>query len=255
MSFCTHVFGNGFGQPLKRARVKEARPLYVAFREELIMPSMSSMTESQWRDVDDAFIEKMETLDLHVLVQLLWKGDDDAWRYVYARAVVPLLGRASLGCMVRDRKRSDLDVCGAVFDYLIAQKKLSNYHFECPVVYWIRFYVAKDILGYCKKNDNPLSDDGLENVLTTEKTPLEELGFNEELNWCYKRLRQEKRLMSDVLYLRAIEGRSSVEVMNLLNISSIDNVNQLYKRARDRMSELLRESRTIRMHGVKGEVV
>lgn len=212
------------------------------------------MTAEQWRNVDDAFVGKMETVDSHVLVRLLWEGDDDAWRYVYARAVIPLLGRASLGCMVRDRQRSDLDVCGAVFDYLIAQKKLSNYRFECPVVYWIRFYVAKDILGYCKKNDNPVSDEGLENVLTTGKTPPEELGFSEELNWCYKRLRQEKRLMSDVLYLKAIEGRSSAEVMSLLNISSVDNVNQLYKRARDRMSELLRESRRIRPQGVRGEV-
>lgn len=212
------------------------------------------MTAEQWRNVDDVFVERMEMVDSHVLVQLLWDGDDDAWRYVYARAVIPLLGRASLGCMVRDRQRSDLDVCGAVFDYLIAQKKLSNYRFECPVVYWIRFYVAKDILDYCKKNDNPVSDEGLENVLTTGKTPPEELGFSEEVNWCYKRLRQEKRLMSDVLYLKAIEGRSSAEVMSLLNISSVDNVNQLYKRARDRMSELLRESRTIRPQGVRGEV-
>ena len=212
------------------------------------------MTAEQWRNVDDAFVERMEAMDSHALVQLLWEGDDDAWRYVYARAVIPLLGRASLGCMVRDRQRSDLDVCGAVFDYLIAQKKLSNYRFECPVAYWIRFYVAKDILGYCKKNDNPVSDEGLENVLTTGKTPPEELGFSEELNWCYKRLRQEKRLMSDVLYLKAIEGRSSAEVMSLLNISSVDNVNQLYKRARDRMSELLRESRRIRPQGVRGEV-
>ena len=212
------------------------------------------MTAEQWRNVDDAFIEKMEAVDLHVLVRLLWEGDDDAWRYVYARAVIPLLRRASLGRMVRDRQRSDMDVCGAVFDYLIAKKKLSNYRYECPIVYWIRFYVAKDILDYCKKNDNPVSDDGLENVLTTEKTPPEELGFNEELNWCYKRLRQEKRLMSDVIYLKAIEGRSSAEVMTLLNISSVSNVDQLYKRARERMSELLRECRTIRSQGAGGEV-
>lgn len=212
------------------------------------------MTTEQWRNVDDAFVEKMESVDVHDLVRLLWEGDDDAWRYVYARAVVPLLRRASLGCMVRDRQRSDLDVCGAVVDYLVAQKKLSNYRYECPLVYWIRFYVAKDILGYCKKNDNPVSDEGLENVLTTERTPPEELGFNEELNWCYKRLRQEKRLMSDVIYLKAIEGRSSAEVMTLLNISSVSNVNQLYKRARDRMSELLKESRTIRSQRAGGEV-
>ena len=87
------------------------------------------MTAEQWRNVDDAFVERMEAMDSHALVQLLWEGDDDAWRYVYARAVIPLLGRASLGSMVRDRQRSDLDVCGAVFDYLIAKKKLSNYRF------------------------------------------------------------------------------------------------------------------------------
>lgn len=31
--FCTHVFSNGFGRPHQRTRVREARPLFVAFCE------------------------------------------------------------------------------------------------------------------------------------------------------------------------------------------------------------------------------
>ena len=34
MSFRTRVFGNGFGRPLKRARVKGTRPLYVVSDDE-----------------------------------------------------------------------------------------------------------------------------------------------------------------------------------------------------------------------------
>jgi len=123
------------------------------------------MTEAQWRDVDEAFIAKMDAMDPHQLVELIRKGDDEAWKYIFACAVIPLLKRPSLNAIVRDRHRSDLDVCGAVAEYLLAKKKLDLYDYKCPVIFWIRYWVAKDVLEYCRKNDNPVSGDGLEPVL------------------------------------------------------------------------------------------
>ena len=202
------------------------------------------MTEEQWRDVDEAFIERMDALDSHDLVDLLWKGDDDAWRYVHARSVLPLLKRASLGRIVRDRNRSDLDICCAVFDYMVAQRKLEQYDHRCPVVYWIRFWVLKDILGYCRKNDNPVSEDQREDV-SIDETPFDGVAFNDEINFCYMKLLHENRNEAKVLYLKAVEGRSSQEIMMLLGISSEANVDQMHSRARKKMRIYLEESKHI----------
>lgn len=214
------------------------------------------MTENQWRKVDDAFIAKMEKLEAAEIVRLLEAGDDDAWRYVYARAVIPLLRRSSFGSMVRDRQRSDLDVCGAVYDYLIAQGKLKQYRGDndCPVVMWIRYWVAKDILGYCKKNDNPVSDEGLENVLQDEDDRISRMAMREELNNGYRKLWREDRLKARVLYLKLVEERTSLEIVQILGITSESNVDQLFSRARRRMRELIEESRQVQ-HSTKQENV
>lgn len=202
------------------------------------------MTEAEWRNVDDAFIERMEAVDDHTLVDLLWKGDNDAWRFVYARAVLPLLKRPSLGKMVTDRNRSDLEICGAVFEYLVAKKKLDLYDFKCPVVYWIRFWVTKDILEYCRKNDNPVSDEGLEAVLIDGRDAFAINELREEINLCYRRLREEEPPMARVLYLKVREERPSKDIAKLLKTSSA-NVDQLYSRARKKMREYLEVSRKV----------
>lgn len=202
------------------------------------------MTEAEWRNVDDAFIEKMEAVDDHALVDLLWKGDNDAWRYVYARSVLPLLKRPSLGMMVSDRQRSDLDVCGAVFEYLLAKRKLDLYDYKCPVVYWIRFWVAKDILEYCRKNDIPMSDEGLEIVLIDGRDVFAISELREEINLCYRRLREEEPPMARVLYLKVREDRPSKDIAKLLNTTSA-NVDQLYSRARKKMREYLAASQEV----------
>ena len=55
--FCTHVFRQGFGRPHSRARVKEARPLFLLLlmnevkqQEDLMSKIFNNTTD---RDVDD----------------------------------------------------------------------------------------------------------------------------------------------------------------------------------------------------------
>ena len=104
--------------------------------------------------------------------------------------------------------------------------------------------MAKDILGYCRKNDNPVSDEPLEDVLKTDETAYDGVSFRDELNWCYMQLHKENKIQAKVLYLRAVEGRSPQEVMELLHISSRANVDQLYSRAKEKMRGFLQQSRT-----------
>lgn len=105
--------------------------------------------------------------------------------------------------------------------------------------------MAKDILGYCRKNDNPVSDEECEDVPRSGKTPFEGVAFKEELNFCYMKLLRENRKEARVLYLRAVEGRSSQEVVKLLGISSLANVDQMFSRARKKMRTYLEESKKI----------
>lgn len=200
------------------------------------------MTESEWRAVDQSLMERIGALDDHELVRLLWSGDDSAWRYIYARSVVPMITRPLLRQILIDRHRDDLDVCAAVMNYLLGERKLAAFDFRCPVIYWIRYWVFKDILRYCKKNDNPLSDAGLnESTLMVQELDVRWL-LKDEIAWCMQQLWSRDRTKALVLQLRAIEGLTAAETMMKLGLSSVDNVNQLYSRAIKMMKEIRVES-------------
>lgn len=178
-----------------------------------------------------AFIRKMDAVDSHDMVVLLKDGNDDAWRYVLLRAVVPVLHRPMLARIKTDRQLSDLDVLGMLFEQLIQKKDIDNYAHKCPVIYWIRPYVFKVVMEYCKKNDVPVSDEDFFNVLKDETAPIPNTEMLEEARMCFNRLWKEDRLKARVHYLKTVSEMSSCDIMRILHISSEANVNQLYSRA------------------------
>lgn len=183
------------------------------------------------RNAETAFIQKMDAADGRNMVVLLKEGNDDAWRYVLFRAVVPVLHRPMLAKIKSDRHLSDLDVLGMLFEQLIQKKDIDNYACKCPIIYWIRPYVFKVVMEYCKKNDAPVSDESFINVLKDEATPIPNAEMFEEARMCFNRLWKEDQLKARVHYLKTVSEMSSRDIMRLLNISSEANVNQLFSRA------------------------
>ena len=180
---------------------------------------------------DAAFIRRMDAIDRHDMVALLKDGNDDAWRYVLLRVVVPVLHRPMIAKIKADRRLSDLDVLGMLFEQLIQKRDIDNYAYKCPVVYWMRPYVFKVVMEYCKKNDAPVSDENYLNVLKDENAPMPNSDLFEEARVCFNRLWKEDKLKARVHYLKTVSEMSSRDIMRLLNISSEANVNQLFSRA------------------------
>ena len=178
-----------------------------------------------------AFIRRMDAVDRREMVVLLKDGNDDAWRYVLLRAVVPVLRRPMLAKIKSDRHLSDLDVLGMLFEQLVQKNDIDNYAYKCPIIYWIRPYVFKVVMEYCKKNDAPVSDEDFLNVLKDEATPIPNMEMLEEARMCFNRLWREDPLKARVHYLKTVSEMSSRDIMRLLHISSEDNVNQLFSRA------------------------
>ena len=86
-------------------------------------------------EAEAAFIRKMDAIDGRNMVVLLKDGNDDAWRYVLLRAVVPVLHRPMLAKIKSDRHLSDLDVLGMLFEQLIQKNDIDNYACKCPIIY------------------------------------------------------------------------------------------------------------------------
>lgn len=180
---------------------------------------------------DETLVAQMDNLCDQAVVQLLKDGNDDAWRYVLLRAVSPVLKSPQIGRIAYDRHLSDMDVLGMVFEYLIAKKAIDKFEFRCPLVYWIRFWVSKSVMEYCRENPNPVSDEAYLAVLSDKAAKEYDREGFEIPEACFKRLWKENRLRACVHYLKVFGEMSSREIMKLLHLSSEANVNQLFSRA------------------------
>jgi len=180
---------------------------------------------------DETLVAQMDNLGDQAVVQLLKDGNDDAWRYVLLRAVSPVLKSPQIGRIAYDRHLSDIDILGMVFEYLIAKRAIDKFEFRCPLVYWIRFWVSKSVMEYCRKNPNPVSDEAYLAVLSDKAAKEYDREGFEIAEVCFKRLWKENRLRACVHYLKVFGEMSSREIMKLLHLSSEANVNQLVSRA------------------------
>ena len=186
-----------------------------------------------WEIKNNELVARFEKYSDKEVVELLWQGDDDAWEYLYLRAVIPVLKTPQIFAIMKDRERSlsSRDVLGMVFKKLLAEKKLALYAFRCPVVFWVRKYVRGAILYFCKKNSWPVSDEDYLRALNTEETPT---SFKEELEdaeKCFVKLWRTNPMRAYVHLLRIQEKMSSKDIKKLLNISSDQNVNKYFERA------------------------
>ena len=179
-----------------------------------------------------------------LFVQKLYDGDNGAWEAVYTGAVLPVLrtttrGGISYYRIVQDRALDERSIHSMLFEDMIHKERLKNYRYGCPVVYWMRHYVTKLILEFCKKNDSPVSDEDYKNVFISESRQ-EEWDLVEQ---CFAELWKDKPMQAYVLLLRDKVGLSSKKVAALLNHTNDANINQIHRRA---FQELLSIAKNIR---------
>lgn len=169
---------------------------------------------------------------------LLKKEDSLAWEYILAKAVLPTKKYA--GQILRDRRLSDLDVYGLLYEEMIARGKIDLYR-GGSLLAWMKWYVWGLIHRYCKKNPWPVSGDDPSNPLLKMKAPESRAETFEMVDLCFRELWQENQLRAYVHFLKLKYGLSAKEIKELLGLSSEDNVNQLFSRAVKDMKRLKRK--------------
>ena len=174
-----------------------------------------------------------------LFVQKLYDGDNGAWEAVYTGAVLPVLrtttrGGISYSRIIQDRALDERSIHSMLFEDMIHKERLKNYRYGCPVVYWMRNYVTKLFLEFCKKNDSPVSDEDYKNVFISESRQ-EEWDLVEQ---CFAELWRRNAMRAYVYLLRRYEELPSVTIAQMLNTTG-GNVDQYFARANKDMRDLL----------------
>ena len=177
------------------------------------------------------------------LVQLLEHADDDVWAYVFVRVVRAVVcGSTKNGILYRrilkDKYLEEFDVWSDLYAEMVGRNKLKLYNFRCPVIYWMRKYVMSIILGYCKKFPSHVSDECLKYISISKATIRETAEVNEV---SFAELWRENPMRAYVFLLKSQDYYSSEEIKNYLGLSSSNNVDQYYARARKDMAELVKK--------------
>lgn len=192
---------------------------------------------------DKTIIQHFTSMPDRELVSKLQEGDDDAWRYVFLRSVLPVLKKPSIYSIARDWNLSQMEIFAMLFESMIVKNKLRLFEYRCPLIYWLRFYVEEEVFSFFKKNPLPVSDPETESPLNSEDDREINLEDVEEARVCFTKLWKKNPLRAYVHLLRSKNGLSASAIMDLLVISSESNVNKIYERAIKDMKEFREQLR------------
>ena len=173
------------------------------------------------------------------LVKKLWECDSEAWEYIYTKAVIPVTSGETIYRMLQDFQLSRLDVLGMVYDIMICQKKLARYSESGVFLKWLSPWIIGIICKYCKKNARAVSNDKPPKRLPIDEGTPEP--FREDLEVaqkCFSKLWRKNPMRAYVHLLWVKNGLSVNEIMQILGVSSVDNVYKMHSRAVQEMREL-----------------
>ena len=175
------------------------------------------------------------------LVELLQNADDDAWMYIFLRVVRSVVrGSTKNGILyssiLKDKLQDEEDVWHDLCREMIGRGKLKLFSFRCPLINWMRIYVENIILGYCKKNPSHESEERLKSI-SVNKAAVREIG--EVVRVSFAELWRENPMRAYVFLLKSQECYSSGEIRDYLGLTSSNNVDQFYARAKKDLGRLV----------------
>ena len=195
-------------------------------------------------EIDNEKIKNIDELSDRELVQRLKNGDNDAWVYVLIKAILPVVA----GCtkngipyksILKDKFLDTRDVYSDLFMEMIYRRKLDLYYYGCPLIKWMRIYVKNIILGYCKKIPSHVSDECLKYV-SISKTAIREIAEVSEFS--FAELWRESPMRAYVFLLKSQESYSSEEIKDCLGLTSSNNVDQYYRRAKQDLKNFIKKN-------------
>lgn len=184
------------------------------------------------------------------LVSRLIANDRALWAAVAVEMILPLAKTRKFVEVLTKANQSVESLMSVV--YLDLQKndflKLKNFRFDGSFRAWLYFQVRNGIKILVKEARSPflvnLSDEELDKALDGWCAHDRPAGLQDEMNMgeaCFIQLWRENSKYALVLLLKNRLELSSEDVCVLLGLSSANNVDQINRRAKQRMSQFKKE--------------
>lgn len=176
------------------------------------------------------------------MLNRLRNEDQEAWQQVYLKAVVPVQYMhtkkgIAFSDIMRDRDLSLTTIYGILYENMLAKGGLEKYKFRCPVLYWLRRCAGWIVLGECTEKAKDSSENADESYyIDSDSRERWEL-----VDYSFAEIWRKEPMKAYIYFLRRFEKMSSEGIMELLDVSSIDNVNTMFSRANKDMQQLLKE--------------
>ena len=172
--------------------------------------------------------------------EALLAESEEKWTEVFQNVVLSVLRTStkngvSYYKIMKDRDLNETSLYAMLYEEMVYKKKLKNYEGGCPLFFWMRIYVKKLLLEYCKKNETPVSDNETDNVFIGDNTEIWEV-----VEKSFSELWRLNPMKAYVYLLKKYYDLSSKQISEMLGLTD-SNVDQIYKRAKDDMAELLLE--------------
>lgn len=196
-----------------------------------------------------------------IVWEYLKRCDEAAWQLAWARAVKPEITSFRSAARARDWGVSAEDLMSELYLTMIAEEKINLYRGEGSLWGWLRTYV-RGFIAQAKPNTRMISieaqDEAYESEAgsflekisqdlsdssssTTKQTGVSEIQRREEWQFvqrCFADLFKRNPLRAYVHWLKLRMNFSSLEIKNMLAMSSTANVDQVFKRALGDMKKL-----------------
>ena len=172
--------------------------------------------------------------------EALLAESEEKWTEVFQNVVLSVLRTStkngvSYYKIMKDRDLNETSLYAMLYEEMVYKKKLKNYEGCCPLFFWMRIYVKKLLLEYCKKNETPVSDNETDNVFIGDNTEIWEV-----VEKSFSELWRLNPMKAYVYLLKKYYDLSSKQISEMLGLTD-SNVDQIYTRAKDDMAELLLE--------------
>lgn len=195
-------------------------------------------------------VEEQTTLSDREWVDLLVRNEVAAWHALVNDMVLPLTKTRKITEILAKVNESSATVVSEL--YLDLQKddfrKLRNFRFEGPFRGWLFFQVKNAVKTVVRKSRMPfvngLSESEIDAALDEWIIHDRPAGLQDEVNMgeaCFLRLWRENPKHALVLLLKNRLELPSEDVGVLLGVSSANNVDQINRRAKQRMRQFKKE--------------
>ncbi len=177
----------------------------------------------------------------HEWFELVRSGDDEGWRLVWERVVDPESKSMRSADMMLRYSISPGDLMGMLYEEMIGRRKIDLYRDDGGSLQgWLRKYVRGYILNADPAKHGEISIEGAhpdsEDGNTGIDLPVHDSKMTRNEAWnmthlCLRDLWNSDPERAYVLLLKTRFHLSSEEVKDLLDVSSVANVDQIFSRA------------------------